>query len=262
MTLNDLESQLRDFQTQTCPTVEQTVQNNASVLYKRKKFFLGELRQIIYMSGYIILLIIYLRDISMLRLVLRAGLHQVISDPYGPYRYSNTVVPDKQKRATTRFLLMNVFGINLFCFIIHLFFGVYSKSLSKDNYLHGGLSVQFIGERLPSTRLELMSLDLLVFAIQLVHHNLVCVVDDSKVLATKTPSAEDVAPVLRPSASGGLGSFQMAHADEDGYNGNVHLLTIDLFHSIKEVIAYEERYQYDYSVFERNNTLGHQSAQV
>lgn len=247
MTLSNLEIQLRDFHTQTYPTVEQTIQNNSSVLYKRKKFFLGELRQTVYMAGYVILLIIYLRDISMLRLVLRAGLHQVVSDPYSPYRFANTVVPDKQKRATTRFLLMNVLGLNVFCIMVHLVFGVYSLSLSMDNYLHGGLSVQFIGERLPSSRLELVALDLLVFAIQLIHHYLTCVVDDSKVLATKNEEHP-----LRPIVSEGMGSFQMPHADEDGYNGNVHLLTIDVVQSIKDVMAYEERYQYDYSVFERN----------
>ena len=47
---------------------------------------------------------------------------------------------------------------NLFCLLTHLIFGIYRESPSGDGYLHGGITIQFIGDRLPYSRFELIIL--------------------------------------------------------------------------------------------------------
>ena len=61
---------------------------------------------------------------------------------------------------------------NLFCLLTHLIFGIYRESPSGDGYLHGGITIQFIGDRLPYSRFELIIL-IYWFFIQLVFHSLI-----------------------------------------------------------------------------------------
>ena len=41
----NLQAELLEFQNLKYPTIQETITNNASILYKRKKFFLIELRE-------------------------------------------------------------------------------------------------------------------------------------------------------------------------------------------------------------------------
>ncbi|KAK6465067.1 hypothetical protein DFJ63DRAFT_310171 [Scheffersomyces coipomensis] len=228
----NLEAELRDFQAKKYPTIEQTLVNNASVLYKRKKFFLEDLRQSAKFIGFAIIGIIYLRDISMLRLAIRAFIQYSISNPY-PTASVRVMVSDENKRALTKSLLLGIITANGFCILIHLLFGVYKKSPSADGYLHGGMSVQFIGERLPYSTFELLVLDLLVFFIQLTYHSLMCVTDDSIVLESKKPDLN-----LNEEEQ----IIDKAHIEGDGYNGNVLLMSIDLTGNVRKVLRYEDRF--------------------
>lgn len=222
----NIESQLRYFQDQKYPTVEQTVSNNASVLYKRKKFFLEDLRQTVQYLGFILLAIVYLRDLSMVQLGMRAFSQFSISNPF-PTAH-NILLSDENKRAISKFLLVGIIMGNGLCIIIHILFGRYSKSPYPDGYLYGGLTVQFIGERIPYSTWELLALDVLVLGVQLVFHSLMCETRDSEVLELKK---------LEVNFSDGE-TIDKAYIESDGYNGNVYLLTIDFLKTSRKVLSY------------------------
>lgn len=93
--------------------------------------------------------------------------------------------------------------------------------------------MQFIGERLPYGRLELLILDVFLLLIQTVYHSVMCVVDDSEILAVKIPD-ENPDPLDR-------------HVVSDGYNGDVMLMELDLIGNVKKVMAYE-----NHLLFSRN----------
>lgn len=213
-----------DFLAQQYPSVEETVANNASVLYRRKKHFLGNLRQLVDGTGYVIIGLIYLRDILMFLAALKAFFHYCILNPY-PTPSPTITVSDSAKKRMRRFILISVFGINFLCVVKHIILG---PAELDDGYLYGGLTVQFIGEKLPKSKLAVLLLDLLLFCVQLVYHSLMCCTDDSEVLKT-TPlliSEDDTLCRLEIEA--------------DGYNGNVSLITVDLFQGIVDTMAYFE----------------------
>lgn len=214
-----------EFLSQRYPTVEQTLVNNHLVLYKRKKFFLADLRHTLKALGFVLLCLIYLRDISIMRFALRGFLQYTISNPY-PLPASGISISDESKRALGRFLLISVLLANVMCFLVHLVFGVYDHSPSSDGFLYGSLSVQFMGERLPRTRWELLALDLLVFGVQIVFHDLMCATEDSV--------------VVDKAFDGEMGR----DAEGDGYGGNVCLLRVFLWDDIKRVLLYNDRFTF------------------
>lgn len=67
--------ELLDFQRQKVPTPQQTVQNNNSILIKRKRFFLSDLKESIQFLEIFLIVLIYLRDLSFLKLLIRATVH-------------------------------------------------------------------------------------------------------------------------------------------------------------------------------------------
>lgn len=220
-----MEDQIREFTTQQFPTAEETQKNNASVLYKRKKFFLKDLRHHTEVLGFVMIIMIYLKDISMLRLALRGFCHYTLSNPY-PRRYLYT---EESKKGLIKFLLISTFAINGFCFAMHLLFGAYKTNPFGDhNYLFGGITVQFIGERLPYGRIELLAFDVMIFIDQIILHNLMCFIDDSVVLQTKPVSINDASDMS-----------ERENYNGDGYNGDVNILKMYIIEDIKTIMSYE-----------------------
>lgn len=224
----NLESQIQEFQTQTYPTVEQTIQNNASLLYKRKRFFLEEFRQSINVIGFAVILLVYIRDQSSIRFFIRAFLQYSISNPF-PLSTARLELTEETKKLHVKHLLISVILFNIICTLLHLIFGVYSESGTADGYFHGSLSIQFIGERLPYNRLELLIYDGIIFFTQLVYHNLMCLTDDSKVLETHHHQE---------------GRNENLDTESDGYNGDVQLISIDLIPMIRKALEFSGRYNY------------------
>lgn len=224
-------TQLRNFETQTMPTAEEIIQSNGAILYKRKKYFLTDFRECIKFLGLVVIVIIYLRDISMLRLVLRTYSQVSLTNPFP--QEDTMSLSDENKRALAKFHLVGVLFSNGFCFIIHLLFGVVdSRFVSGSGFLNGGLTIQFIGEKQPSSRLELLLLDILVCFLQLIYHSLMCVIDDSEVLAKVELLEEND------------DESNKKLLENDGYNGNVDLITVNLLSNIKKVLNYPETLHY------------------
>lgn len=62
-----------------------------------------------------------------------------------------------------------VLGANLLCIALHILFSPATGTEATRGYLHGGLAMDFIGQKGPTSRLTLVLLDLLVMALQFVH---------------------------------------------------------------------------------------------
>lgn len=211
------------------PSAEESEAANKALLYKRRKSFLKDLRNIVKSLGYIQIIMVYLRDVSLFRLLIRLYSQFALADPYGVIEGYNHLLLDETKGSHAKFLLVNAIVINMFCIFNHLIFGAYTEGditslvpgQSKDRiYLHGGAVLQFIGERLPYLRLELILYDLAILVVQLVLHGLTCVKGDADLL---TISAEECT------------------IDGDGYTGNVNLMSIDLYTHIKTVMSFKLR---------------------
>ncbi|KAG5417658.1 hypothetical protein I9W82_005294 [Candida metapsilosis] len=281
----NLEQELHNFQTQKYPTLQETILNNRKVLAKRKKFFIADLKQSVQLIEIVTIVIIYLRDLSFFKLFLRSIIHFTIlsiNPDYISKYYTNSYSSLVHTKTMIKMSFRGVLSINCFCFLMHLIFGVYSKSPSNSGqngdeaigYLYGGLTVQFMGERLPFCRVELMGLDLVVFGAQLVLLYLHGVVGNEEVFEeeegeemrenegdgsrvdrprSSAPRADGVSsqssmediPLSELLSSNGHheeeedihhGVIDKARIEGDGYNGNVELLTIDLFDGIRKMI--------------------------
>ncbi|CAK7910099.1 hypothetical protein CAAN1_21S02014 [[Candida] anglica] len=232
MTLQD---EVNSFTEMRYPPASEIIVNNASVLYKRKKYFLEDIRRICHVMGFVIIAIVYLRDLSFLRFVVRALTQYFISNPYSKMN-ERMVIPDEIKRIRAKALLIGILGSNTFCILTHLLFGVYTKSPSDRDivtggtggaagYLYGSMTVQFIGESLPFSRFELILMDLVILLIQVTYHSLMCVIDVSSVLEPKRDLLDE-----------GNASYEA-----DGYGGNVDLVDIDVIANVRLVLGYSDR---------------------
>lgn len=208
-----------EFDSQRYPTVEETAANNASVLYKRKKFFLLDLRKTAASLGYVLIAMVYLRDASMSSFLARTMLQHFLSDPFRPPLH--ILLGDDASREEARTYAKIVFII--FFNGMSVFFHLIGSSPSSGT-LHGSLTVQFIGER-ASSKWVLVSLDLAVLASQLVFHAVTCGVDDSEILRSVSASVSDDGSVSVEAAS-------------NGYNGNVTLLTVDLWLHVRKLLLF------------------------
>lgn len=61
-----------------------------------------------------------------------------------------------------------IFGSNILCFLLHAILSAPSAGEQTRGYLHGGLAMDFIGQKGPTSKLHLMLLDVLVLALQVV----------------------------------------------------------------------------------------------
>lgn len=59
-----------------------------------------------------------------------------------------------------------IFGTNILCLLLHLAFSPPAAGEATRGYLHGGLVIDFIGQRSPVGIWKLVGLDILVFALQ------------------------------------------------------------------------------------------------
>lgn len=239
-----LEEELRAFAHDALPTPAETAANNALVAYLRRKFFLRDLRRVFNAAGYVLIALAYLRDILLVRFAVRAFAQFLISNPF-PVPSPSAVLSDANKRAMAKFLLLGVLAANALCAVLHAVWGAYAvapqlaaaarpgggtsggggDSIGSGagvaaaglNLLYGGLTLQFIGERMPFLRLELVLLDAAILMVQLVYHGLTCVLDDSAVLA--------------------------ADAADDGYTGAVELVLINVWANVRQVLRYEHKFE-------------------
>ncbi|KAF2717410.1 DUF1746-domain-containing protein [Polychaeton citri CBS 116435] len=103
---------------------------------------------------------LYYMDCSFLRLILRGVVQFVLLTP------KPALFPEPPRQ---RPYVGAIFGSNLFCIMMHILAYTPTGSEQTRGYLHGGLAMDFIGQKGPSSKLHLVLLDLLVLALQATH---------------------------------------------------------------------------------------------
>jgi hypothetical protein len=97
---------------------------------------------------------------SFIRFMLRSLVQFVLLTPKPP---TFVQPPDQQP------FVGAVLGANILCIALHLWFIPVTGTEATRGYLHGGLAMDFIGQKGPASRFTLVLFDLLVMALQFVH---------------------------------------------------------------------------------------------
>lgn len=97
---------------------------------------------------------------SFFRFMLRALVQFVLLTPKPP---TFVQPPDQQP------FVSGVLGANLVCIALHLWLNPVMGTEATRGYLHGGLAMDFIGQKGPASRFVLVLFDLLVMALQFVN---------------------------------------------------------------------------------------------
>ncbi|CZT48007.1 uncharacterized protein RSE6_08647 [Rhynchosporium secalis] len=124
----------------------------------RKKFgFINNLSLQLDVLIYVELCILYYMDCSLFRLLLRAINQMMFLSP-------------KQKFVPAAPIhkpyIGAIFAPNFICILLHLFTERSSASESMRGYLHGGVIIDLIGQKGPTSKCHLVMLDLLILALQ------------------------------------------------------------------------------------------------
>lgn len=106
------------------------------------------------------LMLTIIQSCSFLRFIIRALVHFVLLTP----KPATFVQPPDQQP-----FVGAVLGLNFICIILHLWLNPATGTEATRGYLHGGMAMDFIGQKGPTSRIILVLLDLLVMALQLVH---------------------------------------------------------------------------------------------
>lgn len=235
----NVEAQLQEFLEGQYAGVEEVIVNNNRVLYKRKKFFLKDVRHMIKTIGYILIILLYLKDRSFLRLMIRLFIQYSLSRRYPVSDL--LMLTQSIKDHSSKALIQLVIFSNISIMLVHVIFGAYSIESTEDGYLHGQLLFQFVGERPPINRFILLVYDMAIFSMQLVYHCLQCGIDDSEVLATQAPEL-------------GVDGLNKSQLEGDGYTGNVDLVTLDVMKSmvtsleLKETVTFSNMMEHSLNV--------------
>ena len=103
---------------------------------------------------------IYYMDCSFLRFLFRAFVQFVfLTLKQAPF----------SEHAIDRPMIAPLVTSNLLCILFHTFGGVVEAGEDTRGYLHGGLAMDFIGQKGPSGKVHLVVLDLLVLGLQVMH---------------------------------------------------------------------------------------------
>ncbi|KAK7203501.1 hypothetical protein BZA70DRAFT_66192 [Myxozyma melibiosi] len=129
------------------------------LLEKRRQEFGRHLIRSLDILSYCHLLYIYFMDISLLRLLLRSVIQLNYLTPK-PFPMPRT--------ARTRLIHVVILASNTYCLLVHIFANLPVSREANAGYLHGGLSIQFIGQKAPASRTQLLAADIVVLVLQLV----------------------------------------------------------------------------------------------
>ncbi|QSZ35093.1 hypothetical protein DSL72_007957 [Monilinia vaccinii-corymbosi] len=126
----------------------------------RKKYELASsLMTNIDFAIYCQLCVLYYMDCSSFQLCMRALTQFVILTP----KPKNVRQPPQ-----TSSLVIMLLGTNILCIFLHLFFAPSRSSEEMRGYLHGGIIIDLIGQKGPSSKLKLIVFDFLVLTLQVI----------------------------------------------------------------------------------------------
>lgn len=98
---------------------------------------------------------------SLLRFLLRSFTQLLYLSPKPPLIPTPPHIKDRP-------FIGAVVGVNLFCLILHLYLSRPAAGEATRGYLHGGLMIDFIGQKGPTSKLKLGLLDLFISVLQMI----------------------------------------------------------------------------------------------
>lgn len=102
----------------------------------------------------------FLNSCSLMRLAMRAVVQYLYLTPK-PEEFARILPPPRPQ-------MYMVFGSNLTCMLVHLLFAVPEAGETMRGYLHGGVIIDFIGQKAPTSRFSLLLVDCLILILQCV----------------------------------------------------------------------------------------------
>ncbi|KAK9379322.1 uncharacterized protein V2V93DRAFT_373536 [Kockiozyma suomiensis] len=154
---------------------------------KRRQEFGRHLIRSLDVLTYCHLLFIYFMDISLLRLLLRSiiQLNYLTPKPFP--------MPRTTKSSVIRAIILLS---NTYCLLVHIFASLPVSREANAGYLHGGLTIQFIGQKAPTSRIPMIFDDLIVIVLQL--SILVISIQEDAATASTSPASQNPAAVAMP----------------------------------------------------------------
>ncbi|TVY71278.1 DSC E3 ubiquitin ligase complex subunit, partial [Lachnellula suecica] len=132
-------------------------QTRAQVQTRKKLEFVDSLMLNLDVLIYVELSILYYMDCSFFRLLIRAVNQVMFLTPKPNF------IPNMPAH---RPYIGAIFGPNLICILLHIFTARSEAGEAMRGYMHGGIIVDLIGQKGPTSKIHLVLLDLLVLALQ------------------------------------------------------------------------------------------------
>ncbi|RDW74066.1 hypothetical protein BP5796_07508 [Coleophoma crateriformis] len=132
-------------------------QARATSQMKKRYEFINLVMANLDMLIYVELCIIYYMDCSFFRFVIRVLAQVMFLTPKPSF------VPPMPKQ---RPYIGAIFGPNIICILLHIFTARSEAGEAMRGYLHGGIIIDLIGQKGPSSKIHLVLLDLLITALQ------------------------------------------------------------------------------------------------
>ncbi|KAI0176256.1 DUF1746-domain-containing protein [Hypoxylon sp. FL1284] len=123
---------------------------------KKKLQFMMHLSTSLDTVVYAELCALYYMDCSFFRLMIRWVAQALFISP----RTDDSVL------IVPNFHVSAILGPNVLCILLHLLASLPEASEASRGYLHGGILFDFIGQKAPSSKLSLLLLDVMIFALQ------------------------------------------------------------------------------------------------
>ncbi|KAK9376373.1 uncharacterized protein V1513DRAFT_457300 [Lipomyces chichibuensis] len=163
-----------------------------ALLEKRRQEFGRHLIRSLDVLSYCHLLYVYLMDISLLRLLLRSivQLNYLTPKPFPIPRVARTPI-----------VYFVILIANTYCLLVHLFANLPVSREANGGYLHGGLTIEFIGQKAPASRLQLICSDLIIVTLQIVILTISNNMNDEESPTTPVPTTLSAAAQLAAHAS-------------------------------------------------------------
>ncbi|KAI9700534.1 MAG: hypothetical protein M1820_006833 [Bogoriella megaspora] len=135
-------------------------ERNKRMFNRKKVEFVDDILLAFDIMIYIELSTIYYMDCSFLRLFLRSIVQFFYLTP------KPAMFPDPPKNRPHPVGL--IIGTNIFCALLHLWVRRPEAGEAARGYLHGGLLLDFVGQKGPSSKFHMLLLDILVLMLQIV----------------------------------------------------------------------------------------------
>lgn len=224
----------RGFLDSQYPEVGETIVHDASTLYKQKKGFIQDFGHSLRAVSAILSGLLYLKDNTIAFFLLHQMLILMLDHPL-PMSALQNYSRIENRRVLARYLLTMVAAANFLPFACHILFMHYYTHHQSQKYLYGSLSVQFVGETVPTSIFPILILDVILAITLYVFFHMKWVVEESEILESKLARNElyesENACSQHPIGSGGS-------------CGSVELLTIDIYAGIKKVLSFSELDEY------------------